>query len=42
MKIGDIYNFTENRIRILMFDDKEVFYQTLNEDDTFVYAKYKP
>ncbi len=24
-----------------MFDDKEVFYQTLNEDDTFVYAKYK-
>ena len=41
MKIGDIYNFTENRIRILMFDDKEVFYQTLNEDDTFVYAKYK-
>ena len=41
MKIGDIYNFTENRIRILMFDDKEIFYQTLNEDDTFVYAKYK-
>ncbi len=41
MKIGDIYNYTENRIRILMFDDKEVFYQIVNKDDTFVYAKYK-
>ncbi|QCX37349.1 hypothetical protein FF125_02445 [Aureibaculum algae] len=41
MKIGDIYDFTNNRIRIIMFDDKEVFYQTINEDNTFVYAKYK-
>ena len=41
MKIGDIYNFIDIRIRILMFDDKEVFYGTVNEDNTFVYAKYK-
>ena len=41
MKIGDIYSYTENRIRILMFDDKEVFYQIVNKDDTFVYDKYK-
>jgi hypothetical protein len=24
-----------------MFDDKEVFYQTVNEDYTFIYSKYK-
>ncbi|WP_178985130.1 hypothetical protein [Winogradskyella helgolandensis] len=39
MKIGDLYNFTNNRIRIMMFDNKEVFYQTVKEDDTLVYAK---
>ena len=39
MKIGDLYNFTNNRIRIMMFDENEVFYQTINEDDTFVYEK---
>ena len=39
MKIGDIFNFTNNRIRIMMFDNKEVFYQTVKEDDTLVYAK---
>ena len=31
MKIGDVFNFIENRIRILMFDDKEVFYGTVDE-----------
>jgi hypothetical protein len=41
MKIGDLYNFTNNRIRIMMFYDKEVFYQTINEDNTLVYAKNK-
>ena len=41
MKIGDIFNFTNNRIRVLMFDDNEVFYQTIDEDDIFVYTKYK-
>ena len=39
MKIGDLFNFTNNRIRIMMFDNKEVFYQTVKEDDTFIYAK---
>lgn len=38
MQIGDIYNFLNNRIRIMMFDSVEVFYQTINEDGTFVYA----
>jgi len=41
MKIGDLYNFVNNRIRIMMFDSKEVFYQIVNEDDTLVYAKNK-
>lgn len=41
MKTGDVFNFTENRIRILMFDDKEVFYGTVDEENTFVYTKYK-
>lgn len=41
MKIGDIFNFDNGRIRVMMFDEKEVFYQTLNEDNTLVYAKYK-
>lgn len=41
MKIGDVFNFRENRIRILMFDDKEVFYGTVDEENTFVYSKYK-
>ncbi len=41
MKIGDLYNFADNRIRILMFDEKEIFYQTVNEDDTFEFAKCK-
>ena len=41
MKIGDVFSFSENRIRILMFDDKEVFYGTVDEENTFVYAKYK-
>ena len=27
-------------IRIMMFDNNEVFYQTINEDDTFVDSKY--
>ena len=39
MKIGDLYNFTNNRIRIMMFDNNEVFYQTIKEDDTLVYAE---
>ncbi|MFC4873521.1 hypothetical protein [Negadavirga shengliensis] len=39
MKIGDLYKFTNHRIRIVMFDENEVFYQTVNEDDSFVYAK---
>ncbi|CAM1370549.1 conserved hypothetical protein [Tenacibaculum litopenaei] len=39
MKIGDLYNFTDHRIRVMMFDEKEVFYQTINQDDSFVYAK---
>ncbi|RUA34638.1 MAG: hypothetical protein DSY77_04500 [Bacteroidetes bacterium] len=41
MKVGDLYSFTNNRIRVMMFDEKEVFYQTINEDDSFVYAKNK-
>ncbi|MFT4600042.1 MAG: hypothetical protein ACI857_000210 [Arenicella sp.] len=41
MKVGDLYNFTNNRIRIIMFDDKEVFYQTVNEEDAFIYAEHK-
>lgn len=41
MKIGDVFNFSENRIRILMFDDKEVFYGTVDEENAFIYAKYK-
>lgn len=41
MKIGDVFNFTENRIRILMFDDKEVFYGTVDEENDFDYSKYK-
>lgn len=41
MKIGDVYTFSENRIRILMFDDKEVFYAIVDENDIFVYFKYK-
>ncbi len=39
MEIGDIFYFTNNRIRIMMFDNKEIFYQTVMEDDTLVYAK---
>ena len=39
MKIGDLYNFTDHRIRVLMFDEKEVFYQTINEDESFIDAK---
>ncbi|NVK73290.1 MAG: hypothetical protein HWE24_07410 [Oceanospirillaceae bacterium] len=41
MKIGDLYSFTDHRIRVMMFDEKEVFYQTINEDDSFVYANCK-
>ncbi|MCR9248823.1 MAG: hypothetical protein NXI20_00310 [bacterium] len=41
MKVGDIYSFTNNRIRVMMFDEKEVFYLTINSDDSFVYAKNK-
>ncbi|WP_430907223.1 hypothetical protein [Maribacter sp. 2-571] len=41
MNIRDVFNFSENRILILMFDDKEVFYGTMDDENTFVYAKYK-
>jgi hypothetical protein len=41
MKIGDIYSLSNNRIRIMMFDEKEVFYLTINEDYSFKYAKNK-
>jgi len=41
MKIGDVFSFSENRTRILMFDDKEIFYGTVGENDNFVYSKYK-
>ena len=30
MIIGDLYNFTNNRIRVLMFDNNEVFYDTVD------------
>ncbi|MUU78460.1 hypothetical protein [Winogradskyella endarachnes] len=39
MQIGDIYKFRDNRIRIVMFDNNEVFYLTIKEDNTFVYSK---
>lgn len=41
MKPGDIYDFTNNRIRILMFDDNDVFYMTVNNLGFFDCAKYK-
>ncbi|WP_421810347.1 hypothetical protein [Flagellimonas sp.] len=41
MKIGDSYNFENNQIRIILFDDKEVFYQTINDDNSFVYSNYR-
>ena len=41
MKPGDIFQFTNNRIRILMLDDNEIFYGTVNQDGIFDYAKYK-
>ena len=39
MKLGDIFEFTNNRIRILMLDDNEIFYGTVNQDGIFDYAK---
>ena len=31
MKIGDVYSFTNRRIRILMFDNEEVFYGPVSQ-----------
>ncbi|MCL5247796.1 hypothetical protein M4I21_18460 [Cellulophaga sp. 20_2_10] len=41
MKIGDVFNFAESRIRVLMFDDNEVFYGTVDKENVLVYCKYK-
>jgi len=41
MRLGDIHNFINNRIRILMFDKNEVFYGLVNQDGTFEFSKNK-
>jgi len=41
MRLGDIYNFTDNRIRIIMFDDLEVFYMLVDNDNIFNWEKIK-
>tara|TARA_R110000744_G_scaffold303221_1_gene412002 strand:+ start:83 stop:754 length:672 start_codon:yes stop_codon:yes gene_type:complete len=41
MKIGDVFKFSNGLVRIFMFDDKEVFYQTVDENYVLIYSKYK-
>lgn len=41
MKIGDVFIFVGTRVRVIMFDDKEVFYRVVNNRNNFYDAKHK-
>jgi hypothetical protein len=41
MNLGDIYLYDGHQYKILMFDDKEVFIEIVNPDNTLQYSNYK-